>query len=58
MRDTVRDPVCGMIFVRNDAAASAEWKGRTYYFCCGACKEAFLSDPERFLDRSGEGEAA
>lgn len=31
-----------------DAAASAEYGGKTYYFRSQACKDEFLTDPERF----------
>ncbi|MBS1718277.1 MAG: YHS domain-containing protein [Armatimonadetes bacterium] len=26
----------------------ADYKGRRYYFCCGACPAAFRADPEAF----------
>ncbi len=31
-----------------DAAASIEHEGKTYYFRDPACKDEFLTDPERF----------
>ena len=31
-----------------DAAASTEHAGKTYYFRSQACKDEFLTDPERF----------
>jgi xanthine dehydrogenase accessory factor len=43
-----RDPVCGMT-VSPDAKHRAEHAGRTYYFCCGGCREQFLAAPERYL---------
>lgn len=46
----VRDPVCGMRFEQEEAAATAEHEGRTYYFCSQHCKEAFEKDPERFAE--------
>jgi Cu+-exporting ATPase len=27
----------------------AEHAGRTYYFCCGGCRERFLAAPERYV---------
>src|SRR5438067_1973271 len=39
------DPVCGMRVDTADAAATAEYEGKTYYFCSQACHDAFLSDP-------------
>lgn len=50
-RDSVQDPVCGMRLARTDAPASAEWKGRTYYFCSDACSGAFEADPEAHIGR-------
>jgi xanthine dehydrogenase accessory factor len=45
---SARDPVCGMAA---DPASSptAEHGGETYAFCSVHCREAFLSDPDRFL---------
>jgi YHS domain-containing protein len=43
-----RDPVCGMTLVVESARYRAEHDGRTYYFCCGGCRERFLATPERF----------
>lgn len=31
-----------------DAAATVEFAGKTYYFRSAACKDEFLTDPERF----------
>jgi P-type Cu+ transporter len=31
-----------------DAAATSQYKGRTYYFCCVSCKETFDRAPERY----------
>jgi adenylate cyclase len=42
----VIDPVCGMRIDTEDAAATAEHQGTTYYFCSEACRAAFLADPE------------
>jgi len=39
------DPVCGMRVDTADAAATAEYEGKTYYFCSQACHDAFLGDP-------------
>jgi YHS domain-containing protein len=33
----------------DSAAATAEYEGRTYYFCAPGCKVAFLQDPEKYL---------
>jgi xanthine dehydrogenase accessory factor len=44
------DPVCGMTVSVEGAAASAEYEGATYYFCCPHCRSAFLEEPERYLE--------
>ena len=45
-----KDPVCEMDVDPDEAAASYEHKGKTYYFCAEACKEKFAEEPEKFLD--------
>lgn len=47
----VTDPVCGMSFDEEEAVATAELEGDTYYFCSEECKEEFETDPEDFVDR-------
>lgn len=49
------DPVCKMEVQPETAAATAEYKGKTYYFCAPGCKAAFEKDPEKYLKESGEG---
>jgi len=46
----VVDPVCGME-VDAQAAVTAEHEGETYYFCSAGCKEQFLEDPEKHMDK-------
>lgn len=46
--EKVIDPICGMTIDPKTAAASSEFNGTTYYFCCGGCKETFDKEPERF----------
>jgi xanthine dehydrogenase accessory factor len=43
-----RDPVCGMAVAVETARHRAEHAGRTYYFCCGGCRERFLAAPDRY----------
>jgi xanthine dehydrogenase accessory factor len=45
------DPVCGMSVEIATARYTAELGGRTWYFCCGGCRERFLAAPETFLSR-------
>jgi len=46
---TVKDLVCGMEIDPKSAAATAEYKGETYYFCSDACHEKFKADPEKYI---------
>jgi xanthine dehydrogenase accessory factor len=52
------DPVCGMRVAVAGARHTAEALGRTWYFCCGGCRERFLSEPERHAVQSGIGGTA
>jgi xanthine dehydrogenase accessory factor len=42
------DPVCGMSVDIASAKHRAELGGRSYFFCCGGCRERFLASPERY----------
>jgi len=46
------DVVCHMEVDPKTAAATSEYKGKTYYFCAKGCKVAFDRDPAKYL--SGE----
>jgi len=43
------DPVCGMEVDEKQAAATAEYQGKTYYFCAPGCKKAFEKEPEKYV---------
>jgi len=43
-----RDPVCGMMVTVATARHIASHAGRTFYFCCGGCRERFVASPESF----------
>jgi Cu+-exporting ATPase len=45
----VTDPVCKMTIDDKDAVGTSTYKGTTYYFCSGVCKENFDKDPESFI---------
>jgi adenylate cyclase len=51
----VTDPVCGMRIDSNDAVATAERDGTTYYFCSEACGDAFLGDAGSYAAEAAEG---
>ena len=43
-----RDPVCGMTVEIATARHQSDWAGRSVYFCCLRCKDAFDADPSRY----------
>jgi Cu+-exporting ATPase len=43
-----KDPVCGMDVDEATARHTADYQGRTYYFC--GCKKAFEAEPDKYLD--------
>ena len=43
------DPVCHMTVEPETAAASADYQGKSYYFCAPGCKAAFDKDPHKYL---------
>jgi xanthine dehydrogenase accessory factor len=45
---TAIDPICGMTVEIAAARHTAEHAGRTWYFCCGGCRERFLAAPETY----------
>lgn len=49
------DPVCGMKVAVAGAKHSANVGGKTWYFCCGGCREKFAASPERYPVRTGIG---
>jgi Cu+-exporting ATPase len=55
MAEKVKDLVCGMEFDREEASATFEHKGKTYYFCNPGCKERFAADPEKHIAREKKG---
>lgn len=42
-------PVMGTKFVPNSKSPKAEYKGKTYYFCCPECVEKFNKEPEKYI---------
>ena len=43
-----KDPVCGMQVDPKSAAAQAQHKGKTYYFCSAGCKAKFEKNPGQY----------
>jgi len=44
------DPVCGMHVDDHKAAATADYQGKTYYFCSSGCHESFSRDPAKYAE--------
>ena len=45
------DPVCGTPINPEEAAATYEYNGKTYYFCTTGCRDAFVAHPDKYLNR-------
>jgi xanthine dehydrogenase accessory factor len=43
-----KDPICGMTVEVATARHQSDWAGRSVYFCCRRCKEAFDAEPARY----------
>ena len=43
-----KDPICGMTVDIARAKHKSEFEGRSYYFCCAGCKQAFDKQPQRY----------
>jgi P-type Cu+ transporter len=41
-----------MTVEEQEAAATSDYQGTTYYFCATGCKESFDEDPEKYLGTS------
>ena len=49
-----QDPVCGMAVETSVANYLSEYRGKTFYFCCGGCKQTFDKQPEVYAEGVGE----
>lgn len=52
--ETTKDPICGMNVRIAGAKITAEFQGKTYYFCSEGCKEEFLKDPAKHAAPAAE----
>jgi len=50
--ETVVCAVGGKEMKKSEAKGSYEYKGKTYYFCCDNCKEAFMKNPEKYTQKN------
>ena len=43
-----KDPICGMMVNMSGAKHRLEYRGKTFFFCCAGCKQAFEREPARY----------
>ncbi len=55
MAEKVKDPVCGVEIDKDEAVATSEHMGRTYYFCSTTCKESFDKEPMKYVQSGKRG---
>lgn len=55
MEHEAKDPVCGMTLKKDEAAATSEHMGKTFYFCAQACKEKFDQEPMKYMGKEEGG---
>ncbi len=48
--EKVQCPVMKTWILPSKAADKTEYNGKTYYFCCGGCKEQFLKNPDDYIN--------
>ena len=52
VKSEAKDPVCGMMVEVARAKHTAQFEGRTVYFCCPRCKQAFEQSPQSYAFES------
>ena len=52
VRDTYKDPVCGMDVSKPSDERKFEYDGKTYFFCSSNCLQKFKNDPEKYLGKT------
>ncbi|HVG90591.1 MAG TPA: XdhC family protein [Alphaproteobacteria bacterium] len=43
-----KDPICGMTVNASGAKHKLEYEGKTFFFCCAGCRQAFEREPARY----------
>jgi YHS domain-containing protein len=49
-KKAIIDPVCGMEIDPTATEIKATIKGDTHFFCALSCREAFVDNPEKYLN--------
>jgi len=52
--ETVTCAVEGKEMKKSEVKITHEYKGKTYYFCCAGCKEAFIKNPEKYTQKKAD----
>jgi xanthine dehydrogenase accessory factor len=53
-----KDPICGMTVSISGARYRSDFDGRSFYFCCAGCKQAFDKEPDKYaLPRASDSAA-
>ncbi len=47
--DKTSCPISKEVFTVTATSPKLEYKGKTYYFCCGGCDTKFKENPEKYL---------
>lgn len=47
--DKTSCPISKEVFTVSASSPKVEYKGKTYYFCCGGCDSKFKENPEKYL---------
>jgi Cu+-exporting ATPase len=47
----VKDPVCGMEIDLANAAATENYKEKTYHFCSAVCHDKFKAEPDKYVEK-------
>lgn len=50
-KQSLHDPVCGMLVNERSAAGHVSYEGTQYYFCCPRCQKQFEENPSYYLSR-------
>ncbi len=48
----VRCAVCGRDLSTHERPLTLEYEGKTYYFCCPCCLNAFRQNPRKYIGAS------
>jgi Cu+-exporting ATPase len=51
VKETVRDPVCGMSVDPATSKHRFDHRGETFHFCSAGCRTKFAADPAKYLDK-------